>query len=423
VFNSITVLYCLQRVLTFLLKNLLFFHSEVKSRRLFESKNNYGQNLNHCPSVCFHFSSEGEFEQIKYAMRELLNQGECLQLVFTSPSVESKVQKFAHQYPGQVDYIRLPLFNSSALYHWFRAKKLVLVRYDFFPSLLRLVSKTDVSLLYSATLKGRQSGLSYRFKLLALSQFKEIYAATSEDLLEIAKALRGRRIVGPLDLRCLEIRKRLDNIDEIALYPALTNFFETQKERRKIIFAQVWQEELDLFKKFNKSELSNLFIMVAPHLLSSENIHTIVTTLEENLPVPVYTIGKNFDEKEVIEIFAKYFENQGIIVSALPGLLCEMYSFFDDAYIGGGHGKGVHSIMEPMMSMCNIYCGPNTKRSTEYLVSQSLGFEIEIINNKENFFDIYNPDKENNTKELVDRFYQGNNEQFSSFIKMLSDNA
>ena len=50
----------------------------------------------------------------------------------------------------------------------------------------------------------------------------------------------------------------------------------------------------------------------------------------------------------------------------VPGIFCELYANFGQAYVGGGHLKSIHSVLEPYLGGAQIYCGPKTYRSTEF---------------------------------------------------------
>jgi 3-deoxy-D-manno-octulosonic-acid transferase len=50
----------------------------------------------------------------------------------------------------------------------------------------------------------------------------------------------------------------------------------------------------------------------------------------------------------------------------LKGVLCEIYTSFEYAFVGGGHGVSVHSLLEPYLGGSIVFCGPRVHRSTEY---------------------------------------------------------
>jgi hypothetical protein len=66
------------------------------------------------------------------------------------------------------------------------------------------------------------------------------------------------------------------------------------------------------------------------------------------------------------------------------GILCELYSDFGMAYVGGGFGVSVHSILEPLVAGSeHISCGPVNHRSTEFDLAQSFGSMKEVKTNQE----------------------------------------
>jgi hypothetical protein len=66
------------------------------------------------------------------------------------------------------------------------------------------------------------------------------------------------------------------------------------------------------------------------------------------------------------------------------GILCELYADFGKAYVGGGFGVSVHSLLEPLVAGCeHLSCGPVNHRSTEFDLAQSLGSMKEVKTNQE----------------------------------------
>ena len=83
------------------------------------------------------------------------------------------------------------------------------------------------------------------------------------------------------------------------------------------------------------------------------------------------------------------------------GILPYLYSLGTTAYIGGGFGRGVHSVLEPAVFGSKIICGPNIEMLDEAKEFKNKGYLhvvrqitelINLINHKNQcnfFFDSY----------------------------------
>jgi 3-deoxy-D-manno-octulosonic-acid transferase len=66
------------------------------------------------------------------------------------------------------------------------------------------------------------------------------------------------------------------------------------------------------------------------------------------------------------------------IVVLKKGILAELYDLDELAYVGGGYGKGVHSVWEPALAYLEVACGPRTKRSPESQELSSQGLLLRL---------------------------------------------
>jgi 3-deoxy-D-manno-octulosonic-acid transferase len=54
-----------------------------------------------------------------------------------------------------------------------------------------------------------------------------------------------------------------------------------------------------------------------------------------------------------------------VVVVDRVGMLATLYRYAMAAYVGGGFGAGVHSLLEPAIAGIPIACGPRTERSDD----------------------------------------------------------
>lgn len=73
------------------------------------------------------------------------------------------------------------------------------------------------------------------------------------------------------------------------------------------------------------------------------------------------------------------------VIAMEPGFLAEFYAEADWAYVGGGFGKGVHSVLEPAVSGLPIACGPaRTEKFPEVALCRSAGL-LQVVDSAREF--------------------------------------
>lgn len=393
-----TVFFPLIRLLSLIvpaLKDRAQFEYENQLSPYSESFNKVGRKA----EIAFHFSSEGELEIIRPIIDQSLIQGHYVELLFTSPSVEAKVVKLCSLYPEKVRCFRMPLVSFFPIffghnnYRWQSADKLLMVRYDFLPELICMKPFLSKFILFAASAKS-SSNKDWRFILKRgiYQVFDDIFPTTKEDESFFRSKLDTRRVKihGPSELRSLQINKRQlqFNFHQNELHHALHDLIMLRPKR--LMIAQLWPEELPFLqtqKLISKVSSGELLCYVAPHRFDSAFVAQLRVGLEEIFKdqVPIYFIAKDAKASDVTEISKQSQLVPGVILSCLPGILCELYPLFDKTYVGGGLGKGVHSLLEPFVAGSQIACASNVDRSTEYDIALSLGQDISIINSSVDF--------------------------------------
>ncbi|OIQ17494.1 MAG: hypothetical protein BM556_11865 [Bacteriovorax sp. MedPE-SWde] len=433
------ILTLLIRLLIWPLVKALSFFGPLKDRVKFERRNlkeaqciSFSQTHERA-EVLFHFSSEGEFEQIKSLLEVLLVRGHKLELVFTSPSVESKVQAFSKNYDDQIRYLRLPIIEffpfiiGQNLLHWSTAKKMVMVRYDFFPELLTLGSKLSRFVLYSASMKSSTNqGLGWLVKKIIYESFSDVFCATDRDYKFFSGALDTVNIHPALDLRSLQISKRQKNFHKNELASSLKELFDVKEKSDRLCLAQFWPEESDVFKdeRFVEAIKSGeKFVYLAPHKLSREFLEEITERISEiTKDLKVYILDRNASSQDISDVLKKYKERPGLVISCLPGLLCEIYPMFPSVYVGGGFGKGVHSLLEAFMADTRILCGPGVHRSTEYDLIIDSGYKVAIVEDLKKLGSyVVNIQDEKKSQLDISEFLSHNEMEMNKLVKILDN--
>jgi len=355
---------------------LFFWVPEIVERRQFEKKN---KNEKGCETFklqgkkadcCFEFSSEGEFQQVASLIEDGLKVGKTFELVFFSPSVERAIVDLGKRFPDQIRYLRYPFltfFPGNSFSDWVSAKKLILVRYDFFPEFLlwSLDRSHSLHLLWvtfkKLRLKGKKPGF---YKRLFLKHASSIFYASKADL-DFGKGLGFKGEF--YDFRLEQIRRRVSSRDDkfATLFPGyqeLRSLLENYPRERRLIIGNAWPSDLAVLKEIP----DNYFVLVVPHKLDSNILEEFDEGLGELRGDAILTDGNHFPLSSTLILNKK-------------GVLCELYADFDFAYVGGGFEGSIHSILEPLVAgVPRISCGPAHHRSTEYDLAHGLGRVSEV---------------------------------------------
>lgn len=332
-------------VLIRLLSAVFLFVPKVRERLSFERKNAsdpFSRRFTTPADIAFEFSSEGEFQQVLPLIMDGIQAGKKIELIYFSPSVEKGVRELCEKHPTELRSLRYPLLIGGFL-SWITSRKLVLVRYDLFPEFL---SYPGELILVWVTFKKKASWWKKRFLRKATS----IVYATGKDA-AIGKGLGFPGVA--YDFRIEQIRRRMVEKTEkfSRVFPEFQDLAFRQFPREKrLIFGNAWPSDIHLLKDVPEG----FHVLVVPHKL----------------------------EPAIIAAFEKV---PGVSVLNKKGVLCELYSDFGHAYVGGGFETSIHSVLEPLISGADqISCGPIHHRSTEFDIADSLG-KMTVVRNSQEF--------------------------------------
>lgn len=337
-------------------------------------------------------SSEGELEQAIPLINRLLSEKEKITLLYCSPSVEKKVLSLEGSSKGHLRGVRLPLLSSRPWNTWvnrLQFKCYIQVRYDFFPDLLVLSRRNPSYLLWAST-KGneRRNFLGKYWQELAFSSFDFLIPATSKDEKVMKGAYLGTKVLPYLENRVLQIASRLsakeDKLKDFYGNTALSGYFG--KGKQPLVMGNIWPVDLALISSPLMKNLKQLKadLWLLPHEVNERSISDFEKAFS--------ALGIANDYELVILreasdfIAAKDPEKPRIFLLAVKGILCEFYSEFSLAYVGGGFGRSVHSLLEPFIADCKVFTGPKVYRSTEYDFIQDLSPErISLVHQAKTF--------------------------------------
>lgn len=367
----------------------------VKKRLNFERKNLGAEsslsfsfdNIN--ADYCFEVSSEGELEQVRSLMEEALKRSKKIEILFSSESVETKCLQFYQNYPSQVRLLRLPLLSASivrilyfqSVWQWVSAPTIVFCRYDLFPELLMLGLFGKKLILVSGAFKKMSWYKKESFKMFAM-----VVAATDLEKENFQHLLSAKSTVYSCDFRVPRIGSRLLAAQEtLAKKSSLTQYLEKIKSEpvnQKIIFGSVWRSDLEILNnkefisKVKNQEMNLLFV---PHKLDEDFVQGLRQEIQNYFGPENVTILKE----------GSTYGGESVVILQMSGVLCELYSLFNVAYVGGGYERSIHSVLEPFFCNNIVITGPKINRSTEIdLVREVAPREIHVLNRADSFYTI-----------------------------------
>lgn len=368
--------------LLFLLRSFFYIFPKVRERFHFEKKNKIEDGSQSFKKVglkadlCFEFSSEGEYQQVASLIDDALLAGKKIELVFFSPSVERTIIALYKKFPVQIRYFRYPILDLS-FSNWITANDLILVRYDLFPEFLVWSLKSPHRLMFVwVTFKKERigdKGISL-FKRAFLAKSSLTFFATTEDL-KIAKTLGLDGYV--FDFRMEQIKRRVEQKMEkfSQIFPLYLNFrdhLNSYPREKRLLLGNVWPEDIELLKDIPEDN----FLTIIPHKLDDLIVAQIFSLLK--------SLGR---EPVIIDDQTIHFTPSKTYLLIKKGILCELYQDFGKAYVGGGFGASVHSLLEPLIAGSDhLSCGPVHYRSTEFDLARFYGDMMEVKNNQEFLF-------------------------------------
>lgn len=383
---------------------LYLFSKKLRDRYIFEDLNLTvkEKSFNRPADVAFEVSSEGELEQIKPLLDQYLKDGKFVELLYSSSSLEDKLQTLSNDNQNfrcqRLPVLSYGLVQNSVLglqniKSFLTAPKLIMCRYDFYPELLLYGLRGNIRFcLVSATLKNKEQSW---WNKQVYKSFDFILAASKEDKERLEELGIPKKKLNSYEFRVVQIVERLEaGSVKLKSYGPLLEYIKSFDRNDRIIMGSAWANEIEVFKDSAFAEdlqTRKKLAVILPHLFNEE----ITKELEgRGLPFYIYKDGED------LESFVEQVRSTpGVIVLEVKGILLELYELFGHSFIGGGHGRSVHSLLEPFLAGCHVYCGPKVHRSTEYdFIKSSSPQDLTIVTELSQFYSSY---KDVDEKDLV----------------------
>ncbi len=351
-----------------------------KIRKMIEDKNSHWTVYNHGDKksirknrpIWLHAAS-GEIEYARSVIREIKRKYPDVPVLITYSSPSAK--KILPNIKEADAWTALPwdFFSHMRLFikRW-NPRILLIARTDAWPNMIKAAHEAQLpSMLFSATFAENSSRLRGFTKYLTshtLKMMTEIHCVSQEDAQNIQRFLPDTKICVSGDTRFDQVFHRLEHPKPLngALIPSPDDMI--------LICGSTWPEDEKVILPALKNMTDSAFrCIIAPHEIGEEHL----ASLEEH----IQTMGMNSIRYSDADSWPK---NCILIIDQI-GILAELYTWADLAFIGGSFKKQVHSVMEALAAGVPVMVGPHHLNNREALVykrkNYSSGMIVQVVHN------------------------------------------
>jgi 3-deoxy-D-manno-octulosonic-acid transferase len=311
----------------------------------------------------FHCASLGEYDMALPLIKACVSADPKLEIVvsFYSPSGMQHFHKRGFV-PHAVFY--LPADLTSSMRHLVQkvgASRLYLLKYEFWPNLLRAAQNANLEVFSVSTLL-RPSQVYFKWyggffrKALQRVSYFGVQNEQSEKLLR--KAGFGSDKIEMLgDLR---FNRVLEAKTKAKPNPIIAQFAQGQE---LLILGSSWPQEENLVAQLK----TDLHLLIAPHDLSRAHLDQLKAQFPEALWY-----------SQVEKNPASYSPTAKILILDTIGHLSAAYQYGSVAFIGGGFSGSLHNILEPAAYGLPVLFGPRHHKFPEAQQFLDLGYAKEV---------------------------------------------
>lgn len=312
-------------------------------------------------------AASGEIEYARPVIRELkkIHPNVPIIVTFSSPSAK-KILESLHDVdmwaalPWDVDFL-----IKAFIKRW-NPRALLFARTDVWPTLASVAHEQGLpSLLFSATFADNSSrlrGLTRFLTAYSLDQLSEIHCVSDEDRVNLQGLSLKTALSVSGDTRFDQVFHRLENPKE------LKNSLMPKPEDFVFIAGSTWPEdEAVLIPAFAKLRGKNAKVIIAPHEIGAEHMN--------KLRADISAAGL----KSILYSEAEVWPDGEILIIDRIGILAELYTWADMAFIGGSFKKQVHSVMEALAAGLPVMVGPHHRNNREALFYQKKNYSAGMI--------------------------------------------
>ncbi|MDI6734619.1 MAG: glycosyltransferase N-terminal domain-containing protein [bacterium] len=323
--------------------------------------------------VWFHISSMGEFEQAKPIITTLREKRKDIKILvsFFSPSgYEPAIEHYKDA--DVISYLPFDtLSNAKKMLKLVNPVLLIFIKYDLWPNFVWQAKRMKIPMLLAdgSLSQSKSTPFSRSFYKQVYSQINTICAISKEDESFFKGLVNAQTMVLVAgDTRYDQVYRRLLRVKKEGFESS--GFFP--KQARIIVAGSTWlnDEEVVLpsYKEL-RSEFKELVLVLVPHEPNPERLAQL-----EKMASKLNMKNVRWSEVEKTGTIA----HAELIIVDKIGILANLYSLGDIAYVGGSFGYGVHNCLEPAVMGKAVFFGPKIDNSKEakLLVERQAGFVI-----------------------------------------------
>ncbi|MBK8503008.1 MAG: 3-deoxy-D-manno-octulosonic acid transferase [Saprospiraceae bacterium] len=329
--------------------------------------------------IWIHAASLGEFEQGRPVIEAIKKQFPDTRIVLTFFSPSGYEIRKNYQFVDHVFYLPLDTKKNAVKFlNRIKPRAAIFIKYDFWFNYLDELNQRNIPFYFiSCVFKSNhflfKPWLSPLLEILQKSKMIFVQDIHSHELLE-------RKQINSMVAGDNRIDRVIDLQGELKKYPIIDSLIGTKSV---VIFGSIWPADLEIVAAWIAEFKEKYFTIFAPHDISAGMLKRIQQQVKGNYP---FLTGINNSTRDA----------DGIIVNTI-GDLAHLYQYGTQAYIGGGFGKGIHSILEPIAAGLPVIFGPHhqkfgeatelIKLSSAQSVSNSIEFKqaIDFFSNNSNY--------------------------------------
>lgn len=340
--------------------------------------------------IWFHASSLGEFEQARPVIEKVKanHQEFSILLTFFSPSGYEVRKNFEG-----VDYVAyLPIDtakNARDFLSIVPVKIALFVKYEFWLNFFTQLHTQKIPLiLFSVILRENHWLIKYA------SVGRKMFSMT--DTIYVQDEFTYTALTNLAPKVILTGDTRFDRVYENSLRVGPINRVQDFIGNKKcLVIGSAWQPELEIVLNLSTSILKDWKIIIAPHEIHREDIENFKAEFKGQVSV--------WSESD------KYDQQSHVLWIDTIGLLMDMYQYANVAVVGGGFGKNIHNVLEPIAFGAFTVIGPKNKNFNEAREGMQFGVIEEIHERDINaLLKSFNHLKEKEVRANCDRFIKAN---------------